>query len=312
MTIKRDGTEPSVSYDSAVGTQGSDGWYTSEVTATFVATDTLSGPDTQSNTVTSSGEGSVVIVNSPAFEDNAGNTAAAAIAFKSFKIDMSKPTNISFEGGPTSGSGYYFGSVPAAPTCNASDALSGLDGLRGHRLLHRRRHSHVDRNGHRQRRQHHVGHRYTVLAWTANGFYSPVDMGGVWNTVKGGSTVPLKFELFAGPTELTSTSAVATFQTQKVTLRHVQRPGGRHRGRQHRRDQPALRHTGGQFIQNWKTPAGAGTCYTATMTQPTGRASPHCSSSSERSAPRCRMEEGPRFAWGLSCCSEGCRVVRDA
>ena len=24
--------------------------------------------------------------------------------------------------------------------------------------------------------------------------------------------------------------------------------------------------TGGQFIQNWKTPTGAGSCYTATMT----------------------------------------------
>ena len=39
---------------------------------------------------------------------------------------------------------------------------------------------------------------YTVNAWTTKGFYQPVDMDGVYNTVKGGSTVPLKFELFAG------------------------------------------------------------------------------------------------------------------
>ena len=35
---------------------------------------------------------------------------------------------------------------------------------------------------------------YTVLAWTLTGFYQPVDMNNVVNTVKGGSTVPLKFE----------------------------------------------------------------------------------------------------------------------
>ncbi len=38
------------------------------------------------------------------------------------------------------------------------------------------------------------------------GFYAPVDVNGVLNTVKGGSTVPLKFEVFAGSTELTDTS----------------------------------------------------------------------------------------------------------
>ena len=44
--------------------------------------------------------------------------------------------------------------------------------------------------------------------WTLTGFYQPVDMNGVSNAVKGGSTVPLKFEIFAGPTELTDTAIV--------------------------------------------------------------------------------------------------------
>jgi len=57
---------------------------------------------------------------------------------------------------------------------------------------------------------------YSVLAWTLLGFYQPVDMGGVWNTVKGGSTVPLKFEIFAGPTELTDTAYVKGFTARKV------------------------------------------------------------------------------------------------
>ena len=107
---------------------------------------------------------------------------------------------------------------------------------------------------------------YTVLAWTLKGFYQPVDMNGVLNTVKGGSTVPLKFEVFAGATELTSTSAVQSFNTQQVSCSsgsgiddaiEILSTGG-----------TSLRYdsTGGQFIQNWKTPTGAGKCYSATVT----------------------------------------------
>ena len=111
---------------------------------------------------------------------------------------------------------------------------------------------------------------YTVLAWKVGGFYAPVDLGGVLNTVKGGSTVPLKFELFAGSTELTSVDAVKSFVTTKVTcpapgttedaIEEVTMSG------------TGLRYDtiGGQFIQNWKTPTGAGVCYRATMTAADG------------------------------------------
>ena len=92
-------------------------------------------------------------------------------------------------------------------------------------------------------------------------------MGGVFNIVKGGSTVPLKFEMFSGSTELTSLSDIKSFTTAKVSCSalggtvtdeiEVVSTGG-----------TSLRYdtTGGQFIQNWKTPTGAGTCYKATMT----------------------------------------------
>ena len=109
-----------------------------------------------------------------------------------------------------------------------------------------------------------------MLAWTTKGFYQPVDMGGVYNTVKGGSTVPLKFELFAGPTELTSIDAIQSFKTQKVSCSagagvedaiEITSTGG-----------TSLRYdaTAGQYIQNWKTPTGAGNCYAATMTAADG------------------------------------------
>ncbi len=109
---------------------------------------------------------------------------------------------------------------------------------------------------------------YEVKAWTTAGFYQPVDMGGVYNTVKGGSTVPLKFELFAG-SELTDPASIKSLQSQKVTCSgatledaiEAVATGG-----------TSLRYdtTGGQFVYNWKTPTGAGTCYKVTVTAQDG------------------------------------------
>jgi hypothetical protein len=108
-----------------------------------------------------------------------------------------------------------------------------------------------------------------VSAWTHGGFYQPVDMGGVVNSVKGGATVPLKFEIFAGSTELTATSAIMSFTQKQVTCGtstatdevEVTTTGG-----------TTLRYdaTAGQFIQNWQTPKKPGTCYQVTMTSSDG------------------------------------------
>jgi hypothetical protein len=110
---------------------------------------------------------------------------------------------------------------------------------------------------------------YTVKPYSFNGFYQPVDMNGVYNTVKGGSTVPLKFELFKGATELTDTTAIKSLQAAKVTCTsgagedaiETVATGG-----------TSLRYdaTAGQFIYNWKTPTGAGTCYKVTVTATDG------------------------------------------
>jgi hypothetical protein len=102
---------------------------------------------------------------------------------------------------------------------------------------------------------------YSVLAWTMKGFYSPVDMNGIWNTVKGGSTVPLKWEMFAGSTELTDTSLVSLDAKQigctggsGEDAVELTATGG-----------TILRYEGGQFIYNWQTPKKPGTCYRVTM-----------------------------------------------
>jgi hypothetical protein len=109
---------------------------------------------------------------------------------------------------------------------------------------------------------------YTVLAWTVSGFYAPVDKPNTLNVTKGGSTVPLKFEIFAGLTELTDTSVVSTL-TKLITCGtglptdtvEVLATGG-----------TSLRYdtTGGQFIFNWQTPKRPGTCWQVTMTAQDG------------------------------------------
>jgi len=110
-----------------------------------------------------------------------------------------------------------------------------------------------------------------ISPWTLKGFYQPVDMTTtstiVWNSIKGGSTVPLKFNVFAGSIEQKSTTAVQSLTAQPVACStgvnieidptDLTPTGG-----------TSLRYdmTGGQFIFNWQTPKPANTCYKVTMT----------------------------------------------
>ncbi len=100
---------------------------------------------------------------------------------------------------------------------------------------------------------------------TILGFYHPVDMGGVLNTVKNGATVPLKFEVFEGATELTDTSVVQSLTVTQVACTtglpsdaiEITATGG-----------TSLRYdtTAGQFVYNWKTPNMGNTCWDVTLT----------------------------------------------
>jgi hypothetical protein len=196
--------------------------------------------------------------------DAAGNEATGSFTVK--VQDTIAPSNFQFVGNINDGDSFYFGNVPASPTCTATDGGSGLNSagcvVSGHSNLvgtHKLTATATDKSGNTATKE----ITYTVKAWTTKGFYQPVDMGGVVNTVKGGSTVPLKFELFAGTTELTDTSAIKFTATKTDCAPgatedaiEVTATGG-----------TSLRYdsTGGQFIYNWKTPTGAG-CYTVTMT----------------------------------------------
>ncbi len=200
--------------------------------------------------------------------DRADNSTSTTVS--DIDIDLTDPSTPTFNGGPAPGSSFYFGNNPPAPTCSSSDALSGLDSCvvtGGGSTVgpHTYTATATDNAGNTST----ATLNYTVLAWTPKGFYSPVDMGGVWNTVKGGSTVPLKFEVFAGSTELTSTSDITSFTTKRVSCTSGT---GSEDAIEIVTGGTSLRYdtTGGQFIQNWKTPTGAGTCYSATMTAADG------------------------------------------
>ncbi|WP_442576371.1 PxKF domain-containing protein [Microbacterium sp. F51-2R] len=196
--------------------------------------------------------------------DKAGNTGTESV---SVTVKDTTAPSIAWAGGPADGGTYPFDQLPAAPTCSATDAVDETatcsvtgfgTGVGPHTLTATAK----DGSGNTSTET----RSYTVAAWRTGGFYAPVDGNGVWNTVKGGATVPLKFELFAGGTELTSTSAVASFTYGAVTCGSANDPtdeievtttGG-----------TSLRYdaTAGQFIQNWQTPKSAGVCYKVKMT----------------------------------------------
>jgi hypothetical protein len=263
-------TTPPVANATASPGPNTYGWNNTNVTVSFTGTDALSGVGSCDVPVLVSSEGTHSV--SGICTDMAGNASASSNAV-AVKIDKTAPI-VSLVGGPAAGGSYYFGSVPATPTCNASDALSGLDGscsVSGYSAevgTHTVSASAADKAGN-------VGSDsqiYTVLAWTLRGFYQPVDMGtGVVNTVKNGSTVPLKFELFAGSNELTALANVTSLTSRQVNCTafsgdlsdeiELVATGG-----------TSLRYdtTAGQFIYNWKTPTKAGNCYVVTMTADDG------------------------------------------
>ncbi|HEU4565162.1 MAG TPA: PxKF domain-containing protein, partial [Gemmatimonadaceae bacterium] len=266
VTIKRDATEPTIS-GSRAPAANANGWNNADVTVSFSCADATSGIASCTPDQTLSSEGAGQSVNGTA-TDNAGNTASATVS--GINIDKTDPT-VSLVGGPADGGSYYFGSVPAAPTCSASDALSGLAGTCSVSGYSTAVGAHIvtatanDKAGNTNT----ATASYTVLAWTLTGFYQPVDMtppntARVYNTVKSGSTVPLKFEIFAGSTELTDVAAVKPFGAKLVScsagiedaVEEISNTGG-----------TSLRYdaTGGQFIQNWQTPRSPGACYQVTV-----------------------------------------------
>lgn len=269
-----DATAPTVT-GSVAGTEGDNGWYVDNATVTWLVADTTSGvddtrtsgcvPSTVSRDTT--GETFTCVAT-----DRAGNSAGDTITVKR---DATDP-EVTFTGGPADGSSYHFGDpVPGPSTCSATDATSGVTGAGctvtggGTTVgLHTQTGSATDLAGNTGT----TTRSYRVLAWTLDGFYKPVAGEGVVNTVKAGSTVPLKFNVLKGTTPLTSDIG-ATFAARKVgcdgsdivsSVDEFTTTGG-----------TSLRYdaTSGQWVQNWATPAGGkGACYRVILTTADGSA----------------------------------------
>ncbi|WP_324115984.1 HYR domain-containing protein [Microbacterium sp.] len=257
----QDTTPPDISVPATITAEatGPDG---ATVNYTATAADLVDGPVTPSCSPASGGTfalGDTTVTCTAA--DAHGNSGQ-----KSFHVIVqdTTPPSITWVSGPADGGTYPYGSVPTA-SCTATDLVSGSvpctvtndgSGTGAHSATA----SATDGAGNTGTSVRH----YTVAPWTTAGFYQPVDMGGVLNTVKAGSTVPLKFEVFAGGVEKTTTDAVKSFTSRVVSCTdgsgitdaiEVTTTGG-----------TSLRYdtTAGQFVQNWQTPRSTGSCYQVT------------------------------------------------
>jgi hypothetical protein len=258
-----DTTPPAITLVDRNPGANANGWNNTDVTVSWTCSDLVSGvvSPTVNETVASEGEDQSA---TGTCTDNSENTAHHTVT--GINLDKTVP-GVELTGGPADGGAYYFGSVPTAPSCDANDALSGLAGncvVSGYSTAVGQQTvtaSARDRAGNEGS----DSDSYTVKAWTLSGFFQPVDMGSnVWNTIKGGSTVPLKFEVIAG-SELTDVAVVDNFTVKGVACPitgvttddiELVTTGG-----------TSLRYdtTGGQFVQNWQTPKKPGACYTVTV-----------------------------------------------
>jgi hypothetical protein len=285
LTLRIDHTAPSATLTVTAGTLGLNGWYTSDVVVHANGGDDVSGPVTCTADQQLTDESANATVTGSCTNDAGLTTAASPLTLK---IDKFGPAAVTFVGatapgtspsaavgGIGNGSTFTWGSVPGRPNCTAVDRPSGLGScvVNGYSTTvgpHTLTAVATDNAGNVSTAR----LTYTVLPWRIAGFTQPVSMDTasdrVVNVAKGGSTVPLKFEVFAGATELTSTSAVKALQitrTNCVSNASILDPvdalatGG-----------TVLRHDGSQFIYNWKTPSQPGTCWDVVLLTQDGSA----------------------------------------
>ena len=275
-------TTPPVITPNIVGTLGTNGWYTSDVALTWTVVDNESAISSSSGC----GPSSVIAdTTGTAFTCAATSAGGSTSVAVTIKRDATAPTVAFDQATPGDGATYPYGLVPAAPTCTANDATSGLTAagcaVTGYSAAvgtHTITASATDMAGN-------VGstaRTYTVEPWTLHGFFAPVDMPDVWNSVKGGSTVPLKFRVFQGATELTDVTAIGGVVHHPPVGLRVRCSDRLHRGARHdRRNRAALRRDGRpvhpelEDAENCPTPATL-----ATMTTADGTSSQRSSGSS--------------------------------
>lgn len=247
---------------------GSNGWYKSNVSIDWTVTESESPNSLQ---VTGCEDQTITADGGPTSYSCSATSAGGSTGPNSVSIkkDGTAPTDVAFNSDvPADGGRYFPTTVPTGNGCTASDATSGVAScaVTGRSTAvgtHTLTATATDNAGNTTT----ATRTYSVRVLTLSGFFNPVDMGGVVNTVKGGSTVPLKFTVADEGVAQTSTSVVKSFMQRTVTCGtlgsatddiEIVTTGG-----------TSLRYdaTAGQFIQNWQTPKNqVGACYVATVT----------------------------------------------
>jgi hypothetical protein len=274
--IKLDKTAPSVAYQSASPAPNGAGWNNTNVTATFEATDTLSGmgatdaDQTDTGTNIASTEGTNVTVGSPAFTDRAGNTAAAGTATSAgFNIDKTKPT-VSVTG-VSNGATYTIGAVPT-PGCNTTDGLSDVKtnatvNVTGGTPLGVGNFTAtcsgaVDNADNNQAAPVSVTYKVTTN-WS--GFSSPVDNLPTLNSAKAGQAIPLKWRITnSSGNPITNLTSVAVTTSSRDCSSGV---SGTDALEEYAAGSSGLQNLGDGYYQfNWKSPTSyANSCKTINL-----------------------------------------------
>jgi hypothetical protein len=269
-----DTTAPEISYTvDPADPNGDNGWYTGDVTVKWHVSDEsgiAEDSDCKDEDVDTLDYDTTGETFSCTATDIHGNTDTVTTG--SIKRDAAEPTITWDAGSPADGASYYFGDAIPTADCTADDATSGVnaDGCQvtgggtavGEHTLTAKATDNAGNETIETR-------TYTVLAWTMDGFYRPVDMGKV-NTVKAGSTVPLKFNVFKGDERLTS-GIGATFSAKKVSCTTGEPTDAIEEFTTTGKTELRYDADGQQWVQNWATPkSGGGSCYLVTMTTADG------------------------------------------
>jgi len=268
--LRVDATPPVVT-PTVSGPLGANGWYVGDTTVSWSTSDATSG------VVSTLGCDAALVsadtlgdLFSCTATDDAGNSASGETTVR----HDATPPAVSFTGGPADGATYDFGDAVPAATCSATDATSGVDAAGcvvsgggttvGSYTLTAGATDLAGNHGSATR-------GYTVRAWALDGFLKPVNMGtSVVNTVKAGSTVPLKFTVLRGGVPMTA-GIGAAFSAKKVPCDGTAVPDAVEEFLT--TGQTSLRYdaTAGQWIQNWATPSGGkGFCYRVALTTADG------------------------------------------
>lgn len=196
--------------------------------------------------------------------DAAGNVGTASVS--GLNVDLTAPSAVSFLGGGlTDGGTYPFLLVPAGPDgCTADDFGSGfasclVTGYSADLGVHVLTATAKDLAGNTAT----ATLSYEVLPWTLVGFSKPIEMDA-FNMLRAGNTAQLKFEVFAGSTELSAAEVVAGVDQQQISCDTGALIGGSSPAPK-RRGQPVVDAVGGHVSIRWDSPSQPGTCWQVTV-----------------------------------------------